>query len=118
MALRPIYYDTETTGVKAECDRIIEIAAFDPVLNKSFCEFINPQMPIPEESIAICNITDEMVKEADTFEKVGQRFVQFCAGDVVLIAHNNDSFDKKFLETEFTRAGLILPKWKYIDSLK
>lgn len=37
---------------------------------------------------------------------------------MVLIAHNNDSFDKPFLECEFSRHNLVLPKWDYIDSLK
>ncbi len=118
MALRPIYYDTETTGVNSKKDKIIEIAAFDPVLNRTFSQLINPERPIPEESTQICNITDEMVKDCPTFEQVGQKFVDFCKGETVLIAHNNDGFDKFFLIEEFKRANLILPNWPYIDSLK
>ena len=45
-------------------------------------------------------------------------FAEFCSGDVVLIAHNNDAFDKLFLEAEFQRAGLQMPEWIFIDSLK
>ncbi len=118
MTLRPIYYDTETTGLSPEKDRIIEIAAFDPLRAKSFSQLVNPQIPISEESIAINNITNEMVKDAPTFEEVGKMFTQFCNNDVVLIAHNNDSFDKPFLETEFKRANILMPKCYYIDSLK
>jgi DNA polymerase III subunit epsilon len=118
MALRPIYYDTETTGLNSEKDRIIEIAAFDPVRNKSFSQLINPKMIISEESISICNITNEMVKDALTFEEVGKMFIEFCSSDFVLIAHNNDSFDRPFLEAEYKRANLLMPKWYYLDSLK
>lgn len=118
MAKRPIYYDTETTGVKPDKDRIIEIAAFDPVLNRSFCAFVNPQMPIPPESTQICGITDEMVKDAKTFHDVGKEFIEFCEGDVVLIAHNNDPFDKQFLIHETKRSNIILPNYQYIDTLK
>ncbi|MFA6118828.1 MAG: DUF3820 family protein [Parachlamydiales bacterium] len=118
MSLRPIYYDTETTGLDSKNDRIIEIAAFDPVSNKSFSELVNPMMMISEESMAICKITNEMVKDADIFENVGKRFIEFCSGDVVLVAHNNDSFDKLFLEEEFKRINIQFPKWQFIDSLK
>ncbi|MCK4935025.1 MAG: DUF3820 family protein [Simkaniaceae bacterium] len=118
MAKRPIYYDTETTGVKAERDRIIEIAAFDPVQNKTFCQFVNPGMPIPPASTAIHNITDDMVESAPTFKEVGLEFTEFCSGDVVLIAHNNDAFDKHFLEHEYKRSEIEKPDWIYIDSLK
>ena len=38
-------------------------------------------MPIPEESIKICGITDEMVKDAPSFAVVGQQFFDFCSGD-------------------------------------
>jgi len=118
MAKRPIYYDTETTGLSPVNDRIIEIAAFDPVQNRQYTELVNPQIPISEESIAICNITNEMVQDASTFEVVGKKFLEFCSGDVVLIAHNNDSFDKPFLENEFKRANLEMPSFAFIDTLK
>lgn len=118
MALRPIYYDTETTGLSSEKDKIIEIAALDPINNKSFSQLVNPVIPISEESIAICNITNEMVKDAPTFEEVGKMFIDFCGTDAVLIAHNNDSFDKHFLEAEYKKANILMPKWFYIDSLK
>jgi DNA polymerase-3 subunit epsilon len=118
MPKRPIYYDTETTGVRSDKDRVIEIAAFDPVENRSFVHLINPGSPIPPEATAIHHITDAMVAEASSFEEIGKAFVEFCSGDVVLIAHNNDAFDKLFLENEFKRANLPMPQWTFIDSLK
>lgn len=116
--MKPIYYDTETTGVKAGKDRIVEIAAFSPTDDRKFCTLINPECPIPADSTEITGITDEMVKGAPLIKEALSQFVDFCAGEVVLIAHNNDTFDKLFLEAEFERAGLLIPKWIYIDSLK
>lgn len=115
---RPIYYDTETTGVRAEEDRIIELAAYDPERNKSFVQLINPGRPIPPEASAVHHITDDMLVNEPSFAQVAPDFVTFCEGDSVLIAHNNDSFDKPFLEAEFKRANLEIPNWKYLDSLK
>lgn len=116
--MRPIYYDLETTGVKAGKDRIIEIAAFDSKEDRTFCMFVNPECPIPAESTAITNITDEMVKDAALIQEALNAFTEFCTGEFVLIAHNNDAFDKLFLEAEFKRAGLTMPTWTFLDSLK
>lgn len=119
MPLRAIYYDTETTGVKAEKDRIIEIAAYDPVLNRRFEKFVNPGCPIPPEATAIHHITDEMVASAPSFAQVGAEFIEFCQGDVVLIAHNNDNFDYHFLRCEYERHQVGMPSnWKFLDTLK
>jgi len=118
MPLRAIYYDTETTGIKAEKDRIVEIAAYDPVRNQRFDQLINPGCPIPREASAIHHITDDMVASAPSFASVAKDFIDFCEGDVVLIAHNNDNFDYHFLRCEFERNQLILPSWKFLDSLK
>lgn len=116
--MKCIYYDTETTGLKAGKDRIIEIAAFDPTDNREFCTFTNPECPIPAESTAITHITDEMVKGAPLIQEALAAFAAFCPPDVILIAHNNDAFDQLFLEAEFQRAGLPMPQWTFIDSIK
>lgn len=118
MTKRAIFYDTETTGVKSDKDKIIEIAAYDPFLDKSFVSLVNPKIPIPPEASQIHHITDEMVADAPDFKEVGKAFMEFCSGDVVLIAHNNDAFDKLFLQQEFARAELAFPQWQYLDSLK
>jgi DNA polymerase-3 subunit epsilon len=118
MPLRPIYYDTETTGVKPDRDRIIEIAAYDPERNQRFEKFVNPGCPIPPEATAIHHITNDMVASASSFAIVGAEFIDFCEGEVVLIAHNNDSFDYQFLRIEFERHALQMPAWKFLDSLK
>jgi len=121
MIKKAIYYDTETTGTRPGKDRIIEIAAFMPgEEEKSFCTFTNPECPIPAESSAISGITDAMVSSAPLIKEALTSFLDFCSGkQVVLIAHNNDAFDRLFLEAEFQRAGLKMPTdWLFIDSLK
>lgn len=118
MSKRPIYYDTETTGISPKKERIIEIAAYDPERNATFEELVNPKMPIPPEATAIHKISDEMVASSPEFSEIAEKFIKFCEGDVVLIAHNNDAFDLLFLQNEFARCNLTLPSWEYIDTLK
>jgi DNA polymerase III subunit epsilon len=118
MPHRAIYYDTETTGLRPNEDLIIEIAAYDRERNLTFEKFVNPGRPIPAEITAISHITDEMVASAPSFAQIGAEFIEFCEGDVLLIAHNNDSFDFHFLRNEFERHSLQMPPWKFLDSLK
>lgn len=118
MSLRAIFYDTETTGVRSDKDRIIEIAAYDPLNNTSFERLINPGMPIPADATAIHHISDAMVADAPGFDVIAAEFMKFCDGDVVLIAHNNDGFDYHFLKAEFGRNKVEMPPWKFLDSLK
>lgn len=116
--MRPIYYDTETTGIRSDKDRIIEIAAYDPVKDRSFVKLINPCCPIPAEATAIHHISNEMVASAPTFNEIVPEFIEFCEGNTVLIAHNNDAFDLQFLRCEFGRHSIEMPSWKFLDSLK
>ena len=118
MALRPIFYDTETTGIKSDKDRIIELAAYDPLENRTFVELINPECLIPPDATAIHKITNDMVSACPTFSEIGKKFIDFCMGDTVLIAHNNDAFDLPFLRQEFSRASLKMPSWQFFDTLK
>lgn len=116
-----IYYDLETTGLSFENDEIIEIAAYNSTLDKKFSTLINPQKNIPKEATKIHNITDEMVKDSPYIEGALQKFIDFCPKNknVVLIAHNNDSFDVNFLKKAFQKSkNLEMPSWQFIDSLK
>ncbi len=118
MALRAIFYDTETTGIRPDKDRVIEIAAYDPEQDRRFEKLVNPGCPIPPDATSIHHITNEMVASAPSFAEVGAEFIDFCSGEVVLIAHNNDSFDLHFLRNEFARHSLQMPSWKFFDTLK
>ncbi len=114
----PIFYDTETTGIRSDRDRIIEIAAFNPVHNRTFCKLVNPGQPIPKEATAVHGITDEMVMNEPSFADIADEFSAFCAGETVLIAHNNDAFDVHFLKAAYEQAGKTMPSWRFLDSLK
>lgn len=118
MALRAIFYDTETTGISSDVDHIVEIAAFDPSRDRTFVRLVNPGRPIPPEASAIHKITDQMVANAPSFAEVGKEFAEFCDGEAVLIAHNNDGFDVHFLRKEYARHGIAMPDWKFFDTLK
>ncbi|PJD94017.1 MAG: DNA polymerase III subunit epsilon [Parachlamydia sp.] len=118
MSLKPLFYDTETTGVRADKDRVIELAVYDPETNRTFERLINPGVPIPPEATAIHHISDDMVAQAPSFAEIIEEFKDFCAGDVVLVAHNNDQFDVHFLRNEFFRCQQELPSWKFFDTLK
>ncbi len=117
--MRAIYFDTETTGLSPTEDRIVELAALDATTGQTFCEFIHPGRPIPPDATRISGITDAMVANAADFATVAKAFLEFCEEDVVLIAHNGESFDMPFMRAEFSRAGVVMPaSWKSLDTLK
>ena len=87
-------------------------------MDREFVSFVRPSIPIPKESTDICGITNEMVAEASDWSIVAKQFIEFCSGDVILVAHNNDNFDIHFLRAECKRCEVELPDWKYFDTLK
>jgi DNA polymerase-3 subunit epsilon len=116
--MKAIYFDTETTGINKDKDKIIEIAAFDATNERTFVSFINPGFPIPPEATAIHHITDDLVADAPGFREVAEKFTEFCGDDAVLIAHNGDSFDIPFLAAESAKVDFTFPKWRALDTLK
>ncbi|UCG62577.1 MAG: WYL domain-containing protein [Candidatus Zixiibacteriota bacterium] len=104
-----IAFDTETTGMWAPSNRIVEIAAvrFDLSGKElgTFQSLVNPGRQIPAEVISIHGITDEMVKEARLIKPVLEEFFSFCGTDTLLVAHNAP-FDISFIGWELDRAGM------------
>lgn len=121
MSDRTIYFDIETTGLKPEHDRIVEIAAYCVETKAHFTQLVQPEIAIPSEASRIHGISDEMVKSASVFAEIGLQFCKFCYRDQaqpILIAHNGDLFDHPFLRAELKRAHLSPPSWRTLDSLK
>lgn len=94
-----VVFDLETTGFSADYDRIIEIGAVKiqngHVIDR-FSTFVNPEIPIPFRIEELTHINDNMVKDADTIDKVLPRFLEFIEG-AYLVAHNQ-SFDVTFIK--------------------
>jgi DNA polymerase III subunit epsilon len=81
--------DCETTGLEIDKDQIIEIALvrfnFDQIL-ESFETLIDPQMVIPEVSIAIHHINDMMVKGKPKIQEILPKVFDFV-GKSILVGH-------------------------------
>ena len=72
-----VVFDVETTGLSAERDRLIEIAAVkvkNGAERDSFESYINPRRPISELITRLTSITDDDVKDAPFEEEVMTNF--------------------------------------------
>jgi len=102
--------DLETTGLSPLMDKIIEISAIKvtPGGVFKFDELVDPQMKIPEFTIGIHGITDEMVAGKPTIEEILPKFLPF-AGDLPIVAHNA-RFDLGFIVFNKHQQNLDLQK--------
>lgn len=100
------FIDLETTGVNLGTDRIIEIAIVKILgdgTRSTKRKLINPGMPIPAASSEVHGISDEMVKDAPSFQQVAQELKQMLDG-CDLAGYNSNRFDVPLLMEEFLRA--------------
>ena len=119
--MREIVFDTETTGLDARVDRVIEIGGVELVnrfpTGRTFHQFINPQgRSVHPEALAIHGISDAQLADKPTFIQVVDSFLEFIDG-AVLVAHNA-SFDTAFINAEFERLGqaAVAPE-RIVDTL-
>lgn len=99
--------DTETTGLSAANNRIIEIAAtrlHDGEEPLSFSELIDPGQPISYRITRLTGITTAMVFGRPGAADVMPEYESFL-GDAIIVAHNL-SFDRGFINAERARIGL------------
>ena len=109
--------DTETTGLSAISDEIIELTAIRFVNwqpREMFTTLINPGKHIPADASRINHITDDMVTDAPRIESIIKDFDEFIGKDNLL--GHNISFDAKFLDA--AGSGYASRKRKYYDAMK
>jgi DNA polymerase III epsilon subunit family exonuclease len=115
-----VAFDTETTGLWAPTNRIVELGAVKFRLGQTktdrFQSLVNPERKIPLETIQVHGITDSMVRSAETIDTVLEQFFEFCGPESVLIAHNA-MFDISFVGCESDRVGVPLAENHILDTV-
>lgn len=117
-----IAFDTETTGLSYDNDRIVELGAVlfqDGKKVSQFGSLVNPGRTISPQASAVNHITNSMLKSAPKETQVYQDFAIYfesaLKGDVVVCAHNA-AFDMNFLTRTLERLGYS-GTIKYVDTL-
>lgn len=113
-----VSFDLETTGLDAKTDYVIEFGAVkvvNGVPTERYQQFIKPPVRIPKFIQKLTGITDEMIKDAPTFEEVVDDLYDFL-GDHPLVAHNI-YFDHNFLNTKREAIDGIPLQNKLMDTL-
>lgn len=114
-----VVFDLETTGTSCVNDDIIEISAIKAVNGiaaETFSTLVNPQRSIPYGATAVNGITDEMAADAPLIQDVLPEFLDFI-GDFVLVGHNIQSFDLKFIYRAAEQLSGRTVTNDYIDTL-
>jgi DNA polymerase-3 subunit epsilon len=106
--VREIIFDTETTGLDAREDRIIEIGGIELVnrfpTGRTFHKYINPQgRQIHPDAQAVHGISADDLAGKPVFPEIAEEFMAFVEG-AKLVAHNAN-FDINFINAEFARLG-------------
>jgi len=115
-----VVLDTETTGLEAERDRILDIGAVrlgpDLEVRERFVTLVDPGVPIPLFITRLVGITDADVRGAPAFPAAFAALREF-AGDAMLVGHNID-FDRDHLAAGARRAGLPPLANAWFDTLE
>ncbi|MCU0338769.1 MAG: 3'-5' exonuclease [Spirosomaceae bacterium] len=96
--------DVETTGTANHGSRVTEIAILchdGQRVVESFQSLVNPQCWIPGFITQLTGISNQMVRDAPTFEEIADE-VRRLTRDTVFVAHNV-AFDYGFVQREFGR---------------
>lgn len=96
-----VFFDTETTGLNSETNRIIEITMYSE--EGWFDTLVSIDGPVPGFITEITGISTEMLKGKPTFAEIAPEVYKRMKGRVA-VAHNT-KFDMRFVKAELARAG-------------
>lgn len=104
LSKKPIYLDTETTGVRSNAE-IIEISIIDHDGNVLLDSFVKPQGMISADAERIHGISNEVVSSAPEWPDVWPLVQEAADGQAIGIF--NSSFDLRLMEQSHYAAGLL-----------
>lgn len=121
--IRYLIFDTETTGLSFERDKIIDIAFVSIIDSKITRQYLeerfNPEIEIDKDASKVHKITNEIIKNEKTFKQKKEKILNFIKNDEfenILVAHNAN-FDMHFLKKELEEDFHLIQEIKVIDTL-
>jgi len=112
-----VVLDFETTGLRPGADQIIQVGAVKYLNHEQvgvMNQLVNPSRAISARITSLTGISNSMVKNEPTVERVILRLIEFIE-DLPIVAHNA-SFDMGFLYALEDRVDV--PRYSVIDTLK
>jgi DNA polymerase III epsilon subunit family exonuclease len=113
-----VIFDTETTGLDSDLDRIIEFGALKIVGGKvidEFWSFVHTDIELTQNIVNLTGITQDMLVGQPDIGDVLPKFLRFISGSII-VAHNAE-FDMGMLKSAATRLGYEL-NWPAFCTVK
>lgn len=103
--MRQLVLDTETTGLNATDDRIIQVGCVE-LMNRRFTGnnkqwYINPGRSIEIGALQVHGITEAFLADKPSFKQIVAELIEYLKGAELII--HNASFDVGFLNAELQR---------------
>ncbi|EDY82577.1 exonuclease, DNA polymerase III, epsilon subunit family [Verrucomicrobiia bacterium DG1235] len=116
-----VAFDLETTGLRYKQEEITQIAGVrlgGVIMNveDSFCTYVNPGKPIPENIQKLTRVRDEDVKDAPKPLEALQAFSDWV-GDATLFGHDIYRFDFNFIRKYARQEGVETRTVRFIDTM-
>jgi DNA polymerase III epsilon subunit family exonuclease len=111
--------DLEMTGLKAESDRVCEIAVVRADGSEVLVEYdtlVRPPIRMSDGAVKVSGITQNMLRDAPPFPEVASEVEEVLSG-AVLVAHNVPH-DLVFLDREMRSSGVDLGPPVSLDTLE
>ena len=107
-----LFYDLETTGLKADTDEILQLAIIDGTGAELINTYIKPSHKRKwEKAEAVNGISPDMVKDAPVMPALFNKIQELIYSAEWLVGYNNTQFDDNFLKA----AGYDLSSVKEFD---
>jgi len=114
-----VLFDIETTGLDPNFDEIIEIGAIrvrDLKIVDKFHTLVKPEYEIDDFIVDLTGITNEMVENAPSIQKILPSFIDFI-GDDILVGHNIN-FDINFIYDNLINCDYLPLTNDFVDTLR
>jgi superfamily I DNA/RNA helicase len=112
--------DLETTGIRKDFDRPVELAALRlkgvHAQDEGWSSLVNPERPIEKRAKAVHNIDERMVHGAPYMAEALPDFLDYL-GNRTLVGHNIRDFDVPMVAIEAQRLGLPPLTNEIVDTL-